>query len=184
VDKVDRRYVVWGGLSMFALTSYWFSFLTLDRPMSWMIWMIVGRYLTISFIFTPMNAVSLMVLPPDQVRMGSGLINLMQQGLGGTMGLAMMTTILQHRTAYHTSILAQKQVSSSLPWSEVMAPVHDLMRQAGEVRDMVETKAMALVQRHLTQQATVAAYQDCFLLVVILILAVVPLVFFIRRRQN
>jgi EmrB/QacA subfamily drug resistance transporter len=182
VDKVDRRYVVWAGLGMFALTSYWFSFLSLDRPMSWMIWMIVGRYLTISFIFTPMNAVSLMVLPPDQVRMGSGLINLMQQGLGGTTGLAIMTTILQRRTTYHANALAQEQVASSLPWVDVMAPLHALMRQAGEVSDMVETKALALVQRHLTEQATVAAYQDCFILVVILILSVCPFVFFMRRR--
>jgi DHA2 family multidrug resistance protein len=114
--------------------------------------------------------------------MGSGLINLMQQGLGGTMGLAIMTTILQRRTTYHANALAQEQVASSLPWVDVMAPLHAFMRQAGEVSDMVETKALALVQRHLTEQATVAAYQDCFILVVILILSVCPFVFFMRRR--
>jgi hypothetical protein len=59
--------------------------------------MIIARYVTIGFIFTPMNAVSLMVLPPDQVRMGSGLTNLMQQDLGGTLGLAMMTTVTAER---------------------------------------------------------------------------------------
>jgi DHA2 family multidrug resistance protein len=108
----------------------------------------------------------------------------MQQGLGGTTGLAIMTTILQRRTTYHANALAQEQVASSLPWVDVMAPLHALMRQAGEVSDMVETKALALVQRHLTEQATVAAYQDCFVLVVILILLVCPLVFFMRGRQS
>ena len=34
-DKLDRRYVVLFGLGMFIVTSYWFSFLTLDKPMSW-----------------------------------------------------------------------------------------------------------------------------------------------------
>ena len=48
-DKIDRRYVVLGGLTMFALASYWFSFITLDRSMDWVIWMIVGRYITIGF---------------------------------------------------------------------------------------------------------------------------------------
>jgi DHA2 family multidrug resistance protein len=181
-DKVDRRYVVWGGLGMFALASYWFSFLSLDRPMSWMIWMIMARYVTIGFIFTPMNAVSLMVLPPDQVRMGSGLVNLMQQGLGGTLGLAMMTTVLQRRTVYHATLMAEAQVSASLPWSDVLAPVHDFLMRAGEVRSMVEIEVMALLNRHLTQQATVAAYQDCFMLVVVLCVVVAPLVYFLRRR--
>ncbi len=182
-DKVDRRYVVWCGLTMFALASYLFSFLSLDQPMSWMIWMIVGRYLTIGFIFTPMNAASLMVLPPDKVRMGSGLINLMQQGLGGTMGLAMMTTILQRRTYYHSSAMAQEQVASSLPWSDVIAPVNTFMLHAGEIGTLAEVKALALVRRHLAQQATVAAYQDCFLLVVLFCVVVAPLVYFLRRRR-
>ena len=184
VDKVDRRLVVWGDLSMFILASYWFSFVSLDRPMSWMIWMIVGRYVTIGFIFTPMNAVSMMVLPPDKVRMGSGLVNLIQQGLGGTLGLAMMTMVLQRRTVYHADMMAQGQVGSSLPWSDVLAPVHDLMFRAGEVDEMAQIKTMALVQRHLIQHATVAAYQDCFMLVVVLCLLVAPLIYFLRQRPS
>ena len=101
---------------MFALASYWFSFITLDRSMDWVIWMIVGRYITIGFIFTPINAASMMLLPPDKVRMGAGLINIMQQGIGGTVGLAMMTTMLERHTVYHASMLAQQQVSSPIEW--------------------------------------------------------------------
>lgn len=182
VDRIDRRLIILFGLGMFAFASYSFSFLTLDRPMSWVIWMIIGRYVTIGFIFTPMNAASLMLLPPDKVRMGSGLINLLQQGIGGTVGLATMTTVLQRRTAYHTEFLAQGQVFSGLSWSEVLEPVHELISQAGEVGNMIDLKASALLQRHLVQQATVAAYGDCFLLVVALCLVAMPLVLFLRQK--
>jgi hypothetical protein len=47
---------------------------------------------------------------------------------------------------------------------------------------MVDVKALALLHRHLEQQATVAAYQDCFLLLVSLTLLVMPLMLFLRRR--
>ena len=183
-DKIDRRFVVWSGLGMFALACYWFSFLSLDRPMSWMIWMIIARYITIGLIFTPMNAVSMMVLPPDKVRMGSGLINLTQQGLGGTISLAVMTTFLQRRTDYHAEMMGQAQVDSSLPWYDVLAPVQQTVQQGGEVGAMAEAQAMALVQRHLSQQAGISAYQDCFMLVVIISLAVMPLIAFLRQRQS
>jgi hypothetical protein len=69
-------YVVLGGRTMFALASYWFSCITLERPMHWGIWMIVGRYITIGFICMPMHAASMMLLPPGKVRMGTGLINI------------------------------------------------------------------------------------------------------------
>jgi MFS transporter, DHA2 family, multidrug resistance protein len=168
---------------LFALATYAFSFLTLDRPMSWMTWMIVGRYVTIGFIFTPMNAASLMLLPPDKVRMGSGLINLLQQGIGGTVGLAMMTTLLQRRTAYHAMLLDQNQDLSALSWSEALEPVRDLMQRAGETGMIADVSALALLQRHLEQQATVAAYQDCFLVIVGLCLIAMPLVWFLRRQS-
>lgn len=184
IDKIDRRIIILIGLGMFAFASYLFSFLTLDQPMSWVIWMIVGRYVTIGFIFTPMNAASLMLLPPDKVRMGSGLISLLQQGLGGTVGLAMMATMLQRRTTYHSSMLTQQQEFSPLNWGEVLAPVRDLMKSAGEVGAMIDVKALALLHRHLVQQATVAAYQDCFLLVVGLCLVAMLMVLFLRQQNT
>jgi MFS transporter, DHA2 family, multidrug resistance protein len=181
-DKIDRRYVVLGGLTLFALASYWFSFITLERSMDWVIWMIVGRYITIGFIFTPINAASMMLLPPDKVRMGAGLINIMQQGIGGTVGLAMMTTMLERHTAYHASMLAQQQVSSPLGWGEIVAPVRALIQQAGDMGELLELKALAVLQQHLVQEATIAAYQDCFVVVTVLCVVVMPCVLFLRRQ--
>ena len=167
---------------MFALASHWFSFITLERSMDWVIWMIVGHYITNGFIFTPMNAASMMLLPPDKVRMGAGLINIMQQGIGGTVGLAMMTTLLERRTAYHASMLAQQQVSSSIEWGEILAPVRTLIQHAGDVGELLDLKALALLQRHLVQEATIAAYQDCFMVVTALCVVVMPFVLFLRRQ--
>lgn len=181
-DIVDRRYIVWFGLGLFALGSYWFAFLTLERPMRWIIVMIVWRYAAIPFIFTPLNTASLLLLPPDKVRMGSGLINILQQGIGGTVGLALMTTVLQQRMTVHASLLDQHHAVSTMPWGEMFVDVQDVVRQAGEVGTLVDTKALALMYQHLLQQATVAAYQDCFVLLTAMTLAVMPLVFFLRRR--
>jgi DHA2 family multidrug resistance protein len=182
-DAVDRRYIVWCGLGVFALGSYWFSFLTLERPRSWLIGMIIWRYAAIPFIFAPLNAASLLLLPPDKVRMGSGLINILQQGMGGAVGLALMTTVLQRRMSTHAALLDQHQAFSSLPWGDVFVGVQGVVTQAGEVGPMAETTALALVHQHLLQQATVSAYQDCFVLLTIMALAVMPLVFFLRQRQ-
>ena len=182
-DIVDRRYIAWCGLGMFALGSYWFAFLSLERPLSWMVGMIVWRYAAIPFIFAPLNTASLLLLPPDKVRMGSGLINLLQQGIGGTVGLALMITVLQRRMAVHASRFDEHQAFSSLHWEDVFARFQDVVVQAGEVDAMVHTKALALVHQHLQQQATVSAYQDCFVLLTIMTLAVIPLVCFLRKRQ-
>ena len=58
------------------------------------------------------------------------------------------------------------------------------MTRAGEVGTMIEVKILALLQRHLEQQATIAAYQDCFMLVVLMCLLSMPLVLSLRRPTS
>jgi hypothetical protein len=55
------------------------------------------------------------------------------------------------------------------------------MASAGEVGTMIDVKALALLHQHLEQQATIAAYQDCFMLVVLMCLLSMPLVLLLRR---
>ncbi len=183
-DVVDRRIIILFGLGLFALSSYWFSYITVDTPLHVIIWMIVGRYFSIAFIYSPMNAASLTTLPPEKVRMGAGLINIMQQGLGGTTGIAIMTTFLEARVTYHASMLDQQQAFSPLPWSEVLGSAREIMARAGEVGSMMGIKSLGFLQRHLLQEATIGAYQDCFLLMTLLCILVIPLVFFMRRPPS
>lgn len=82
-----------------------------------------------------------------------------------------------------TSLLDAQQAFSSIPWGDVFVRVQDFVTQAGEVGPVVEAKALALVHQHLLQQATVSAYQDCFVLLTTMALVVMPLVFFLRQRQ-
>jgi DHA2 family multidrug resistance protein len=183
-DRFDRRLVMLCALSIFAVSSYLFTFLSLDRALSWIIWMVVLRYSCGGFVYAPMTSAALSHLPPEKVRMGSGLLNLMQNGLGNTLGLAMVTTMLQRRVTYHHTLLGQEQVFSSLSWAEVLTPVRVLVQQAGEIGSLGHAQVLALVHRHLGQQATVAAYQDCFMLVTVLCLASMPLVLLFRTPKE
>jgi DHA2 family multidrug resistance protein len=142
---------------------------------------VVLRFSSGGFVYAPMMAVALSQLSSEKVRMGAGLLNLMQNGLGHTLGLAMVTTVLQRRLTYHSSVLDQQQVFSTLSWGEVLTPVREIVRQAGATGALAEVQVRTLVQGHLEQQASIAAYQDCFLVVTLLCLASMPLVLLLRK---
>jgi EmrB/QacA subfamily drug resistance transporter len=180
-DQCDRRVIMLCALSIFALSSYLFTFLSLEWPLSWIVWLVVLRFSCGGFVYAPVTAAALSQLAPEKVRMGSGLLNLMQNGLGNTLGLALVTTVLQRRLTYHSSALDQQQVFSALSWGEILAPVRESVRQAGAIGQLEEAQVLALVQGHMEQQATVAAYQDCFTLVALLCLASMPLVLLLRK---
>ena len=180
-DRCDRRVIMLCALSTFALASYLSTFLSLEWPLSWIVWLVVLRFSCGGFVYAPMMAVALSQLPPEKVRMGSGMLNLMQNGFGHTLGLALVTTVLQRRLTYHSSLLDQQQVVSALSWGEILLPVREVVRQAGAIGPLGEAQVLTLVRGHLEQQATVAAYQDCFMLVMLLCLASMPLVLLLRK---
>jgi DHA2 family multidrug resistance protein len=182
-DRFDRRMIMLCALSVFTLSSYLFTSLSLDWPLRWIVWLVMLRFSCGSFVYAPMTAMALSQLPPEKVRMGSGLINLMQNGLGNTLGLAMVTTVLQRRLTYHSSMLDQQQAFSSLSWIEILTPVRALVQQAGAVGQVAETQVQMLVQRHLEQQATVAAYQDGFMIVTLLGLVSMPIILLLQKPR-
>ena len=183
-DIFDRRLIMFCALSVFALASYQFTWFSLERPLSWMMWIAALRFVAGSFLFTSATATALSQLPPEQVRMGSGLLNLVQNGIGGTMGLAIGTTVLQHRLTVHRHRLDQQQIFSGLGWDEVLTPVRELVQQAGALGRLGEAQVLAILHRHLTQQATVAAYQDCFMLVMVLCLASMSMLLLLRTSKG
>ncbi|MCZ6876117.1 MAG: DHA2 family efflux MFS transporter permease subunit [bacterium] len=182
-DKCDRRVMVMGALGVFALSAYLFTFLSVDRPLSWLIGIIMLRFICGGFFFAPLISTALSHLPPEQVRMGSGLLNLMQMGFGGTIGVALATTVLQRQSIYHRGRLAEQQVFSTLNWDEVVTPIRELVHQAGSIGNLGELEVMAQLHRYLGQQALVAAYQDYFMLVAWLTLAMMPLVLCLKRPK-
>jgi hypothetical protein len=78
-------------------------------------------------------------------------------------------------------MLDQQQAFSALHWEEVLVPVRALVQQTGASGSLADTQVLALLQRHLDQQAAVAAYQDCFMLVTFLSLVCMLLVLLLRK---
>ena len=182
-DIVDRRLVIVSGLGLFALSCFASSFVTLERPVNWLVWTIIARYFALGLTYAPIVGASLSALPPEQARMGSGLVSLVQSGLAPALGLATMTTVLQQRTTYYSGMLAQEQVVSSLPWFDVVTPIRALLHSAGETLASLTNGSMALLQHHLVQQASLAAYQDYFLLMSLCIV-IAPLILALRPRPQ
>ena len=85
---------------------------------------------------------------------------------------------------HHGSPVDQQQAFSSLSWGEVLPPVRELVQQSGTTGLLEETQVQMLVQQHLEQQATVAAYQDCFMVVTLLCVASMPTVLLLRKPRQ
>ncbi|MGA8867603.1 MAG: DHA2 family efflux MFS transporter permease subunit [Candidatus Sulfotelmatobacter sp.] len=133
-----------------------------------------------AFLFVPINTAAYAFLPRDKNNAASGLMNL-ARNIGGSVGISVVTTMLDRRTQVHRNFLAS-HLSASNPVLQARLKALGLMVQAhGGGPPGSSPVPWALIQGEFTRQAAMLAYIDDFWLLGVAILAMVPIVFLMKK---
>jgi DHA2 family multidrug resistance protein len=183
-DRIDPRLIFLLGLLMMTVGVYLFSAVNTWTPVVWVMTLVVVLRVGSECVFAPLNNASLRLLPAEWVRMGSGLLGLMW-GVGGSVGNALTVALLDYRQAVHTIEAGQDHYVHPMERLYALNEVQTALQRAGDVSERLVGRAQEVFTQHLTREASVAAFQDCFLLTaVVFILAMVPALFIRPQRPE
>jgi MFS transporter, DHA2 family, multidrug resistance protein len=177
MTKIDPRLMLILGFLSFAAGTFWMTYLTKDWDFWELFWPQVFRGVGIMIAMIPVNNIALGTLPPDRLKNASGLFNL-TRNLGGAVGLAALTTLLNDRTDLHLARLHEQVTWSRQPALEMLDTMTQRFSSFGS-----DAQAMALKQIYnLThQQGVVMAFADVFLVLTFLFVGLAVLSLLIRR---
>jgi DHA2 family multidrug resistance protein len=121
----------------------------------------------------------LRTLPPQDVLQAAALYNLFRQ-VGGSLGIAALATVLDHRAVLHAAHLAESVTLFSDPTRLRLDSLAAGLAARG--LDPVQAQAGALQILHgvVAQQGTVLAFRDCFLGILVLFALLAPFVVLLR----
>jgi MFS transporter, DHA2 family, multidrug resistance protein len=172
--RIDARYTIVAGASLFMLAMWQLSRLTIDAGADDMFWPLVWRGVGLGLIFVPLTNATMAELSVRQLAQGTGLFNLTRQ-LGGSLGIAIMATLLARYTKVEKAVLTE-HVSSYGP--ETVARVELLTRgmiAKGMNAMSAKQQALAVIDRQVQAQASVLAFSKIYLLSGIILLCSLPL---------
>jgi MFS transporter, DHA2 family, multidrug resistance protein len=135
-----------------------------------------------AFLFVPINTAAYAFLPREKNNAASGLMNL-ARNIGGSVGISFVTTMLDRRSQVHMTDLANHLSASNPALRTMLQGTAQAMRSHGASAAGATQKAYALVQGTVIRQATMLAYVDCFWLLGVAILAMVPMVFLMKKSK-
>src|SRR5690606_5242834 len=98
--RYDLRYLIVFGYAAFGLVTWLMTPITHDWGWKELFIPQAIRGFAVMFCIMPANSFALNSLPPDRMRLASGLANLMRN-LGGAIGIALSGTLLNDRTNLH-----------------------------------------------------------------------------------
>ena len=142
------------------------------------------RGFAMGMIFTPLTTMALSNVPRHKTGQASGLYNIIRQ-LGGSFGIAFMSSLLTRRTIYHNAIYGQVVNSQSEIFQNV---VRGLTRFSSDAlagnQALAAMRAQALIASHIATQSFVKAVGDVFLTASFITLAATIPVSSCATRKN
>jgi MFS transporter, DHA2 family, multidrug resistance protein len=177
MNKVDPRLMLMAGFLSFAAGTWWMTYLTKDWDFWELFWPQVFRGVGLMIAMIPINNIALGTLAPERMKNASGLFNL-TRNLGGAVGLAALTTILNDRTDLHLARLHESVTWARQPAMEMLDSMTQRFSSFGSD---AQTMALKQLNQIAHRQGVVMAFADVFLVLTVLFVGLAFLALVMKR---
>jgi DHA2 family multidrug resistance protein len=174
VNIVDNRVLLAIGLVILAISAAMLGQINLEIAMISVAWPNVINGFATGFIFVPLTTLAMGKLRKQEMGNATGIYNLMRN-IGGSVGIAAVTTLLARGAQIHQSILVGNLSAANPAFQQKL----NAFEQA-----VTTQQAYGLIYTDLIRQSTLLAYMDNFRLLAGLALATLPLILFFQRVRR
>lgn len=183
-DRLNFRVPLTIGFAILVPTLYGLSTMTLWTSMAFIFFLLSLKSVGQSCLNAPLNTVALGALPEGKARMGSGIIG-MSRGLGEAFGIASLSFLLERYAFSNLTLMTLPQGGhlSVGERVEVVSELRVLLIRAGQFGSGLEGKAQSLLAHTLLNEALTRAYQELFVLIAAIYLALAVSVFLLRTSR-
>jgi len=182
IGKVPNRVLIAIGFVLLAMSSFWLGHINLQISVWNIIWPSVLNGIAISFIFVALTTSAMGHLRQEQMGNATGIYNLMRN-IGGSFGIAGVTTIVARRAQVHQSLMVGHMTPFDPAFTQGLAAAQHALT-AGSGSWLAHERALGLMYNSLLQQSNLWAFVENFRLFGVLCLVCVPLVLLFKHVQR
>jgi DHA2 family multidrug resistance protein len=179
VNYVDSRFLLATGFGIVGISALMFSHLNLSISMSSVILSNIINGFASGFVFVPLTTMTMGHLRKEEIGNAAGIYNLMRN-IGGSVGIATVTTFLSRRSQVHQAYLVQNISAYRYQVSAALQQLAAELQRSGSQSNVAARRAMGLLYQAVQSQASLLAYMDNFRLLACLSFLCIPLALLFR----
>jgi DHA2 family multidrug resistance protein len=177
---VSAKVLIFSSLSILSLAMFVYSVMNLDTNGGHYAWIRALQGLGFGLFLVPANMIAYSYLRPDQNNKASSLTNFFRNW-GGSFGIAFVTTATERRENLHQMNLGSNLGASSQSLQQSAQGMINHLMHYGLTSADASPASLAVVHQQLIRQSVFLAFMDCFRVIGWLTLAMIPLVFLVRK---
>lgn len=173
-DRFGAKPVVVVGIFLLGLGSMPLMYINMDTSYEYVMGIMVLRGLGLGLFMMPVTVMSMANIPLSKVSRASAINNALRQ-ISGSMGIAILTTVLQNRQIFHLQHIAENINLTSHAALGMLTSGQQLFMHHGDVSWMGHVKSLAVLSQLSIQQSYVFSFDDSFfVLSLICLVGVIP----------
>ncbi len=179
----DARLLTFFGIALSVVGMWGLAHLNAQSGVPDTFWPLIIRGASIGFLFVPVNQLAIGSLGADQVNQGTGLLGLARQ-LGGSVGIAILATFLQSHQHINRANLVGYLTPSHPAYNDRLAGLAAILVGHGYSLADARNGALGLIDRALTQQVAAMSFNDTFLVLMLISLAMAPTLLLLKKPKS
>ncbi len=179
LSRYDARLLIAFGFTLLSVSMFSMSRrFNLDVDFNTLMWARVFQSSGLAFLFIPINTAAYAYLPREKNNVASGLINL-ARNIGGSVGISLVTTLLARRMQFHQTVLTAHISEFSPQFQAALHGTGGTLPASG----LLTSQQLAIGQTYgaIARHSAMLAYIDNFWIMAVCVLAIIPLVFLMKR---
>ncbi len=183
MSRFDPRKLLVVGLVACSLSLVLLGTLNLNVGYWQIFWAQFLQGLSLGFLFVPLTTVTMDPIPNEKMGNATSIFNLMRN-MGGSMGIALSTTIVARSEQHYTNFLGQNVNPYSPQTQAMFESLRSFFMSSGADAVTATQRAYAAIFGMVQRQAAMLSFNHTYLFLAILFVLVMPAVFLMRRPKS
>ena len=183
MQRFDPRILLGMGLTIFAFSSFLSSSMTHDTAGPQFLISNLVRAMGQPLIMVPLSTLTTGDISPEEAAPASSLFNMMRN-LGGSIGVAMVSTFVTQREQLHSSRIGEAIHLTAPVVQERINQYTQMFINRGADPVLAAQEATKMLDRIVRRESYIQAYNDAFLLLSLVVIASVIAVAFLKKTSG
>ncbi|MEW6740053.1 MAG: DHA2 family efflux MFS transporter permease subunit [Nitrospirota bacterium] len=183
VTAVNPKGLLAFGLITCSYATYLMSGFNLYADFDTVIWPRIVLGIGMGFFFIPLTTLTMSGIKKEDMGNASAIYNLLRN-LGGSFGVAFVTTMLSRRAQFHQFRLVEHLTPFDASYQAASYQSAQMMQYKGFEGVTAQKGGLAVIYEQFIRQASMMSFNDAFYLTSLILICILPLLLLMKRGKT
>jgi DHA2 family multidrug resistance protein len=183
VNRINPKAIIAFGIAVAAYSVYLMSKFSLLADFSAVFWPRVVLGVGMGFLFVPLTTVTMSTIKKEEMGNATAIFNLLRN-LGGSFGVAFVTTLLARRAQIHQVHLVEHLTPLDRNLQRALPQISQMLQERGFLPTLLDQGSLGTIYHQLVREASMLAFNDAFYLLFFMMMLILPLVLLMKKGKG